>query len=46
MCAFAIDNCEFEVAIKRCGIYQVPFHVRIIHHSLTSRFDPNQLVNA
>jgi hypothetical protein len=24
--AFAVDNCEFEVAIKRCGIYQVPFH--------------------
>jgi hypothetical protein len=25
MRAFAVNNCEFEVTFKRCGIYQVPF---------------------
>ncbi len=30
MRAFTVDNCEFEIVIKRCGIYQVPFQGR--HH--------------
>jgi hypothetical protein len=43
MRTFAVDNCEFEVSIKRRGIYQVPFHhAGITHHRLTSRFDLNQ----
>ena len=44
MRAFAVDNREFEVAIKRRGIYQVPSHGGIIHHRLTSRVDLNHLV--
>ncbi len=47
MRAFAVDNCEFEIVIKRCGIYQIPFHgLDIIHNRLTSRFDLNHLVSA
>ena len=46
MRAFASDNREFEVAIKRRGIYQVPSHGGIIHHRLTSRVDLNHLVRA
>ncbi len=45
MRAFAIDNGQFEIAIKRRGIYQVPFHGGIIHRRLTSRFDLNHLVS-
>ena len=26
MRAFGIDNREFQVAVERCGIYQLPFH--------------------
>jgi hypothetical protein len=43
MRTFAVDNCEFEVATKRCGIYRVPFqHGGITHHRLINRFDLNQ----
>jgi hypothetical protein len=46
MRAFAVDNCEFELAIKRA--LSIRFHsmVAIIHHRLTSRFDLNHLVSA
>jgi hypothetical protein len=43
MRAFAVDDSKFEIAIKRRGIYQVPFHGGIIHRRLTSRFDLNQV---
>ena len=23
---FAVNNCEFQIAIERCGIYKLPFH--------------------
>jgi hypothetical protein len=26
MRAFGIDNREFQVAVDRCGIYELPFH--------------------
>jgi len=42
MRAFAVDESKFEIAIKRRGIYQLPFHGGIIHYSPTSRFDLNQ----
>ena len=28
MRAFSVDNREFQVAVDRCGIYELPFHDR------------------
>jgi hypothetical protein len=26
VCPFAVNNCEFQIATERCGIYKLPFH--------------------
>jgi hypothetical protein len=46
MRTFIIDNGEFQLAIKRRTLYQLPCHTGIMLQRLTSVFDLNQLSDA